>query len=72
MHIETSAGFFNEVREPKAEGRMSQSYLKHTMYHSPILIHIFLRAFQNKWLLLDFSFQWNSLMNIQTVYYSGV
>lgn len=72
MHIETSAGFFSKEREPRAGGRMSQSYLKRIMYHSPILIHIFLRAFWNKWLLLEFSFQWNSFMHIQVVYCRGV
>lgn len=71
MHIETSAGFLSKVIEPRAGGRMSQSYLKHIQYHSPILIHIFLRAFQNKWLLLDFSF-WNSLMHIQGVFHRKV
>lgn len=62
--------FFIIVREPRAGERMSQSYLKHIMYHSPILIHTFLRAFQNKQLLLDFSFlEQNTLMHIQAVQY---
>lgn len=67
MHIETTAG---SLSQEKARWRKKDniSKLSETPNVSPLcLIHVSLRALWNK-LLLDFAFQWSSLMHIQFAY----
>lgn len=68
VHAYWNHSRFSQSRKSKMEKKGSVSKLSETPNVSPLcLIHISLRALWNK-LLLDFAFQWSSLMHIQFAY----